>query len=62
MKFGLKEFRKPTPKVMKRLGASLLAVSTFISTYAFYNNHEYIGITGLVFGVVGTLLANMFSE
>lgn len=62
MKFGVKEFKKPTPKIMKRLGASLLAASTFISTYAFYNNHEYIGITGLVLGVLGTLIANMFSE
>lgn len=62
MKFGLKELKKPTPKLMKRIGASLLSVSVFVSGYAFYNNQEYIGIFGLVTGVVGTFITNMFSE
>ena len=47
---------------MKRIGASLLSVSVFVSGYAFYNSQEYIGIFGLVVGVVGTFITNMFSE
>ncbi len=62
MKFGLKEFNKPTPKLMKRLGTSLLSVSVFVSGYAFYNSHEVVGIIGLVSGILGTILTNMFSD
>jgi len=62
MKFGIKQLRKPTPKKMKRLGASLLSVSVFVSGYAFYNSHEYVGVIGLVCGVAGTFITSMFSE
>ena len=62
MKFGTKEFRKPTPKIMKRVGASLLSVSVFVSSYAFYNSHEYIGVIGLGSGILGTIISNMFSN
>lgn len=62
MKFGIKEFRKPTPKIMKKIGASLLSVSIFISGYAFYNSHEVVGMIGLGSGIIGTILTNMFSD
>lgn len=62
MKFGLKEFKKPTPKVMKRLGATFMSVSVFVSSYAFYNSHEVVGIIGLGSGILGTILTNMFSD
>lgn len=62
MKFGLKEFKKPTPKLMKRLGATFMGISVFVSSYAFYNSHEVVGMVGLVSGIIGTIITNMFSD
>lgn len=62
LKFGITHLSKSTPKFLKRLGNSLLAVSVFISGYAFYNAEPIIGVSGLVCGIVGTLLCNMFSD
>lgn len=62
MKFGLKEFKKPTPKVMKKLGATFMSISLFVSGYAFYNSHEAVGIIGLSSGIIGTIITNMFSD
>lgn len=62
MKFGLKHLLKTTPKVLKRLGNSLLAVSTFVAAYAFYNEEKWVAIMGLISGIIGTLLCNMFTE
>lgn len=60
--FKLSNWKKPTPLVFKRVGNSLLAASTFVAGYSFYNSHEYIGVIGLLIGIVGTVLTNFFTE
>lgn len=59
--FKLSNWKKPTPKIWVRVGNSLLAVSTFVAGYSFYNSHEIIGIIGISIGVIGTILTNFFS-
>ena len=61
-KFGFQHLLSTTPKIFKRLGNSLLAVSVFVSGYSFYNSHEYIGYIGIGSGILGTLLCNMFTQ
>lgn len=61
MGFGLKDYQKPTPKKLRRLGDSLLAASTFITTYSFMENYNKIAIASLVIGVIGKFLTNFFS-
>ena len=62
MKFGRKEYDKPTPKRMRRLGDSLLAVSSFITASAFAGGIQWLGFTALGVGVVGKFLTNYYSE
>ena len=62
VKFGFQHITKPTPKLYLRVGNSLLAVSTFISGYAFFNSHEILGWIGVGTGALGTLITRMFTE
>lgn len=60
MKFGLDQLKAETPIICKRVGNILLAVSTFVAGYSFYNSLPYIGIFGLVCGILGKTLTEMF--
>ncbi len=60
----LKErYMSPTPKKMRRLGDSLLAVSTTIATYAIADDWaKWVQISALMLGVIGKFLSNFFIE
>ena len=58
----LSNIHKPTSAKYVKLGASLLAVSQFISTYAFTQNNNIAGWSGLIIGVLGTMVVTFFSE
>lgn len=61
MKLSLKNYDKPTPKFWRRLGDSLLAVSTFAATWAGVNENTTLSIIFLLLGVLGKFLTNFNS-
>ncbi len=53
----------PTSKRMRKLGDSLLAVSTTIATYAIADDWaKWVQISALMLGVIGKFLSNFFTE
>lgn len=59
----LKNYYKPVPRRMRKLGDALLAVSTTVTTYAIADDwSKWIQISALMLGVVGKFLTNFFSE
>ena len=58
----LKNFYTPTPKKWRRLGDSLLGVSTTITSFSIYNDMKEIAIAALLLGVIGKFLSNFFTE
>lgn len=61
LKFGLKEYSKPTPKKLRRLGDGLLLVSTIVTEEAMTSNPAVASVA-LLAGVIGKFLTNFFSE
>lgn len=62
MKFGLKEYFKPTPKRIRVFGDSLAAAGTFGAGIAVLNGHPVAGTTIMIVAVVGKFISNFFSE
>lgn len=62
MKKLFKKYYQPTPTNIRKIGDSLLAASTIVSTYAISNDYKAIGIAALIGGVVGKFLSNFFTE
>lgn len=62
MRFGLKCYYKPTPKKLRVLGDTLLAVSLFASPYQIVHEDHRLGIAVLVVGIVGKFLTNYFAD
>jgi len=58
----LRNYYRPTPKKWRKLGDTLLGVSTLITTFAVYENVHWVAITALITGVVGKFLTNFFTE
>ena len=61
MKFGKRQYYKPTPYKLRRLGDALLGVS-LISIPMSLAGNEVAGYILLGFGIVGKFLTNYFSE
>lgn len=59
---GFKNYWKPTPKNLRRLGDSLLGVSMFITTYSIMEDMTGLAIGSMIVGVVGKFLTNFFKE
>ena len=57
-----KNYYHPTPKKWRKLGDTLLAVSTAITGFAMYENVKWVALTALITGVVGKFLTNFFTE
>ena len=58
----LLNFYQPTPAKWRKIGDSMLAASTTITTYAIYNDMKVVAITALIIGTVGKFLSSFFSE
>jgi hypothetical protein len=58
----LQRLKKPTPKVWRQLGNSLLVVSATISGYTVYADEPIVAIITMLCGVVGKFLTNFFVE
>ena len=55
-----KNYYKSTPLKWRKLGDSLLGVSTFITGFAYYNNNDTVMIIAISIGVIGKFLTNFF--
>jgi hypothetical protein len=60
--FGLSQLRKKTPIMLFKLGNTILTLSTFITTYEFYQNDTRMALYSLVAGVVGKTLTELFGH
>jgi hypothetical protein len=52
----------PTPKKWRKLGDSLLIVSTFANTFEIVREDHTIAITVLIVGVIGKFLTNFTAK
>jgi hypothetical protein len=57
-----KNYFSPTPTKWRKLGDTLLGVSTTITGFAIYENEKWIALTALALGVIGKFLTNFFGE
>lgn len=62
MKFGLREYFKPTPKRLRVLGDSLAAAGTFGAGIVILNGEPKLGTIIMVIAVVGKFISNFFSD
>ena len=62
MKFGLKEYFKPTPKRLRVFGDSLAAAGTLGASIAVLNGHPIAGTIIMVVAVVGKFISNFFTD
>jgi len=62
MKVGIKEYHKPTPKKLRKLGDALLSVSTAITGAGIASDNDILAYVSLFTGIAGKFLTNMFSE
>lgn len=55
-------YYKPTPNKWRKLGDTLLAVSTTITGFSLYADLKWVAGVALVLGVLGKFLTNFFSD
>lgn len=58
----LKNFYSPTPAKWRKLGDTLLGVSTTITGYSLYVDLKWVAGVALALGVLGKFLTNFFVE
>jgi len=56
----LKDYFKPTPKLLWKIGDSLLAVSLFITGYAVIMENKTLAIIFIIIGAIGKFGTNLF--
>lgn len=61
-KFGFKQFLKPTPKLVARIGYSLAAAGTTATTIAAITDHPKLALVMGILTVVGTFISKLFGE
>ena len=62
MKFGLKEYFLPTPKKLRVLGDTLVALGTAAGSWTILDGNPQAGTIIVVLSVVGKFLSNFFAE
>ena len=58
-RFGVNQYRRPTPVKLRKLGDALLIASTTLGTVQIHNPTVATGI--IVIGTIGKFLTNFFS-
>lgn len=58
----IKTFYKPTPVFWRKIGDSLLAVSTFVVGFGMFTDNRTVALVALCVGVVGKFLTNFFTD
>lgn len=56
----MSRYYRPTPIKWRKIGDALLAASTTITTFAIYEEVEWLAYIALTTGVVGKFLTNLF--
>ena len=62
MNAGLNSYFEPTPKNMRKIGDSLLIISTSITAYAGLAGKMWLVVVSAITGTLGKLITNFFSE
>ena len=62
MKFGWRQYWKPTPKLIRKFADALLAGALTISTISFASDYKNIAIAILTISGIAKFLSNFFSE
>lgn len=62
VKFGWKQYFKPTPKRLRVLGDSLAAASLFVGGIAMVSGYEKIAIGVALSGWLGKFISNFFAD
>lgn len=56
----MNRYYRPTPIKWRKVGDALLAASTTITTFAIYEQVEWLAYVALITGVLGKFLTNLF--
>ena len=56
----MNKYYRPTPVKWRKIGDALLATSTTITTFAIYEQVEWLAYVALITGVLGKFLTNLF--
>jgi hypothetical protein len=62
MKFGFKEYMKPTPKKVRKVADSLSAAALAVSAFTFVSDYKVVAYVVLASAFIGKFLSNLFSE
>lgn len=62
MKFGWKEYWKPTPKNIRKTADAVSLFCTAIGGYSTLNNNASLGTAIFVTGTLSKVVSNFFSE
>lgn len=62
MKFGFKQYFNPTPKKLRVLGDTLVALGTAAGSWTIVEGNPQAGTLIVVLSVVGKFLSNFFAE
>tara|TARA_R110000868_G_scaffold292753_1_gene553278 strand:- start:148 stop:354 length:207 start_codon:yes stop_codon:yes gene_type:complete len=61
MKLTLKSYFKPTPKLFRVIGDTLLTIGTMITSYQIISNEKTLAIISLIIMIVGKFTTNLAS-
>ena len=56
-KLAFKHINHPTSPTMTKIGASCVALATFIAGYGLTSQNQIVGFVGLGIGAVGTIIS-----
>ena len=60
--FKLKNIHLPTPPFLKKIGHTLLSVSTFVAGFALLQGKPWIATVSFLTGLLGTIILNLTTE
>jgi len=62
MKFGIKEYFKPTPKKIRTIADAVVAAATFGGSAIVLNGDPRVGTAIFIIGIVAKFVSNLFAE
>ena len=62
MKISIKNYYKPTPKKMRKIGDALLGASQFMTGYSIVMDEKWLAFTCIAIGTIGKFMTNFFVE
>jgi hypothetical protein len=58
----IEKYWQPTPKKWRKIGDTLLATSTFITSASIICDYHTLGLIFLIIGAIGKFITNFFTE